>query len=80
MYTYKDFLTGGVKRTKGTFSGWTPKQGPLNARYAIFKNPKGEILVPEYCLTEETRKNISTLEDMRKIFVPVIRALNEEVA
>jgi tetraacyldisaccharide-1-P 4'-kinase len=72
MNTYKDFKTGKIKRTRGTFSGWTLPQGPLRARYAVFKNPKGEVIVPEYCLTKETRANIATLEDLRKVFVPVI--------
>ena len=75
MQTYKDFATGKIKRTRGEFAGWTAKQGPLNVRYAIFKNPKSEVLVPEYCLTEETRKNIECLCDMRKIFIPFLRGL-----
>ena len=80
MNTYKDFVTGRIKRTRGVFSGWTPNQGLLNARYAIFKNPKGVVLVPEYCLTKETKEKISTLEEMRKIFVPVIKARLEHDA
>lgn len=58
MFTYKDFITGKIKRTRGKFAGWT-KGGPLNANYAIFQNPRGAILVPEYLLTVETRNRIN---------------------
>ena len=62
MYTYKDFLTGKIKRTRGKFSNWSPPTGPLNVRYAIFANRKGVVCVPKYLLTEETKERISELE------------------
>ena len=58
MYTYKDIM-GKIKRTRGEFSGWTQPTGLLHARYAIFKNPKSDVLVPEYLLTTETRERIN---------------------
>ena len=61
-YFFKDFTTGKIRYTKGTFSGWTPKQGLVNARYAIFVNPKGTVYVPEYCLTKETKKELPSDE------------------
>ena len=60
-YTYKDFMGGKglrTKRTYGIFSGWTKPTGLLNVRYAIFKNPKSDVLVPEYLLTKETKAKI----------------------
>lgn len=60
-YTYKEFMTGEIKRTYGKFSKWSVPTGPLNARYAIFENPKGIVAVPEYCLTKETRDKIKAL-------------------
>jgi len=62
MYTYKDFLTGKIKRTRGKFAGWTDVTGPLSVKYAIFQNPRGVVLVPAYCLTEESKKEISEME------------------
>lgn len=61
MFTYRDFITGKLCKTRGRFSGWTEPIGPLKARYAIFSNPKGEVLVPEYLLTKETKQAISRL-------------------
>ena len=58
MYTYKDFVTGKIKRTRGKFHGWSPPTGPLNAIYAIFQNPKGIVAVPYYCLTKETKAQL----------------------
>ena len=58
MYTYKDIITDEIKRTRGGFAGWTKPTGLLNARYAIFKNPKSDVLVPEYLLTLETLARI----------------------
>jgi hypothetical protein len=57
-YTYKDFATGKQRWTKGQFAGWT-EGGPLGARYAIFQRLASSVLVPEYCLTQETRKELS---------------------
>ena len=58
MYTYKDFETGKLRRTRGKFAGWTRQTGALNARYARFRNRYSEVLVPDYCLTPETRRAI----------------------
>lgn len=68
MYEYRDFVTGETKKTRGKFAGWTPKQGPLSVRYAIFKNKKSEIMVPEHCLPKNTKEDIEVLADMYKIF------------
>ena len=59
MYTYKDFATGKIRKTRGKFSGWTRPTGLLKARYAIFSNPGGDVLVPEYLLTAETKERIA---------------------
>jgi hypothetical protein len=56
-YTYKDFSTGKIRWTRGKFSGWQ-RGGPLNAWYAVFQNPRGAVLVPEYCLTLESKAAI----------------------
>lgn len=58
MYTYKDFITGKIKRTRGQFNGWTQPTGLLKAPYAIFKNPCSTVLVPAYLLTPETKAAI----------------------
>ena len=29
MYTYKDFVTGKIKRTRGKFHGWSERTGTL---------------------------------------------------
>lgn len=62
MYTYKDFASGKIKRTRGRFSNWSDPTGPLNARYAIFANKKGAVCVPEYLLTKETKERIEALK------------------
>lgn len=61
MYTYKDFVTGKIKRTRGRFSHFSAPTGPLQARYALFKNPCGYVCVPEYCLTPETRARLAEM-------------------
>ena len=61
-YTYKDFETGKTKKTRGEFDGWTGLTGLLKVRYAIFKNPRGRIFVPAYCLTPETKAAIAKIE------------------
>lgn len=58
-YTYKDFVTGKIRSTRGRFANWSDPTGPLKARYAIFANQKGIVAVPEYCLTKETREAIA---------------------
>jgi len=59
MYTYTEFASNKIRRTKGKFCGWTEPMGILNVRYAIFRNRCSEILVPIYCLTKETKERIS---------------------
>ena len=61
-YTYKDFATGKTKSTRGEFDGWTEPTGLLKVRYAIFKNPRGKVFVPVYCLTPETKDAIAKME------------------
>jgi len=61
MYTYKDFATGKMRRTRGEFEQWSEPTGPLKVRYAIFKNPKGRVCVPSYCLTPETKAAIPSV-------------------
>jgi hypothetical protein len=63
MYTYKDFVSGKIKRTRGKFDGWTEPTGLLNARYAIFKNPLGVVMVPEYLLMPETKTKIEKIKN-----------------
>jgi len=58
MYQYKDFLTGKIKATRGKFAGWTKSTGLLDCRYAIFRNPKGWLFIPEFSLTKETRERL----------------------
>jgi hypothetical protein len=55
MFTYKDFITKKIRKTRGTFQGWTKPTGLLHVRYAIFRNPSGDVLVPVYLLTAETK-------------------------
>ena len=55
MYTYKDFVTGKIKRTRGKFYGWSERTGPLHVRYAMFQNPNGWVNMPAYLLTPETK-------------------------
>ena len=61
--TYKDFATGAIKRTRGRFDRWE-RGGPLNAWYAVFRNPCGVVLVPEYCLTLETRRALPAHQEV----------------
>jgi hypothetical protein len=63
MYTYKDFITGNIKKTRGEFSRWSEPTGPLSTRYAIFENPKGVVAVPEYLLTKETREKLMSISE-----------------
>ena len=57
-YTYKDFVTGKIRFTRGDFIGWTSGTGIIGAKYAVFHNRSVDILVPEYLLTPETRTAI----------------------
>ena len=59
MYTFKDFATGKIKRTRGKSTGWC-RGGPLGIQGAIFSNPRSKNWVPGYCLTAETRERIAT--------------------
>ena len=62
MYYYKDMVNGKIKGTRGKFTGWTERGGLLNARYAIFQNRRGAVLVPEYALTPESKKRVRDAE------------------
>lgn len=62
MYSYRDFATQALKRTRGKFAGWTAPMGPLTVRYAIFQNRASEIFVPRYLVTPETLARIGTPE------------------
>ena len=57
--TYKDFVTGKPKWTRGQFREWTDRQGPLNARYAVIERGRSALLIPEYCLTPESKRAIA---------------------
>ena len=57
-YTYKDILTGKIRYTQGTFTGWTQGTGLIGCRYAIFSTRKTQVLVPEYLLTREAKEAI----------------------
>lgn len=57
-YVYKDFVTGGTRRTFGVFDKWEGPTGPLNAYYAIFKTRRTFVCVPEYCLTPDSRQRL----------------------
>ena len=58
-YTFKDFVTGKIKRTRGKFAGWVTDG--MDIRRAVFELPSGEHYVPEYCLTPETKKALESL-------------------
>ena len=57
-YTYKDFVTAKIRKTRGVFSGFTKPTGLLQTRYAIFELSASTNLVPEYLLTKETKQAI----------------------
>lgn len=52
---YKDFATGATHFTRGRFDRWE-RGGPLNGWYAFILLPSSELMIPEYCLTVESRK------------------------
>ena len=58
MTPYKDMVTGKLRHTRGIFAGWTEPTGLVGVPYAIFRNPRGEVLVPEYCLPPEVRRTL----------------------
>jgi len=62
-YTYKDFVTGKIRFTRGRFEGWTPGTGIIGAKYAIFRTKATEVLIPEYLLTQDTRAAIKAAEE-----------------
>lgn len=62
-YTYRDINNKQrIRRTRGQFAGWTEPTGLLNVRYAIFRNRCGDVLVPRYLLTEETKRAIEQVQ------------------
>ena len=56
FYTYKDFVTGKLKRTYGRFVKW--HIGGIAGVYAVFSLPASNLFIPAYCLTPETKKAI----------------------
>ena len=61
-YNYKDFVTGKRRWTSGEFIGFTNPTGLLDVPYAIFRRRSGDLLVPEYLLTLETRTALADKE------------------
>lgn len=59
-YTFKDFITGKPRFTRGQFVGWTEPTGLLKVKYAIFQRRASKLFVPEYLLTRETREAIAS--------------------
>ncbi len=58
-YTYRDVEHPEKTRfTRGRFAGWTGPTGLLKAYYAIFQRKSDTLYVPEYLLTQETRKRL----------------------
>jgi len=57
-YTYKDFVTGKIRKTRGAFKEFTAPLDLIGSRYAIFELPASTLLVPEYLLTKETKEAI----------------------
>ena len=57
-YTYKDFVTGKTRFTRGSFVGWSERTGPLHVHYALFVTACTTISVPRYCVTLETLEKI----------------------
>ncbi len=64
MTSYREFATGKIRQTRGHFEGWSERTGPLQVRYAIFRNPRGCVCVPEYCLDAETRRTLGKGENV----------------
>ncbi len=60
-YTYIDFLTGNIRRTRGKFSGWITDG--LSIRRAVFQLRSSAWFVPEWCLTDETRAAIAEAKE-----------------
>lgn len=65
-YTYRDFITGKVRFTRGKFAGWTEETGLVKVPYAIFDNPKSTVFVPVYLLTPETRAAIGNPPEVQQ--------------
>ena len=63
MYSYKDFVTGKVRRTNGVFINWSEPTGLLHMRYAIFRRRCTILAVPVYLLTKETRALLPPYEE-----------------
>jgi hypothetical protein len=60
-HTYKDFVTGKIRYTRGKFLNWT-EGGIIGAKYAVFATAKNYLLIPIYLLTAETRAAIKEVE------------------
>ena len=57
-YFYRDSVTGKARYTRGRFTGWSEPSGLLQARYARFETPRGQVFVPVYALLAETRQKL----------------------
>lgn len=47
-----------IKRTRGTFAGYTGPYGCFGFNYAIFRNKATEVLIPTHDLTQATKARI----------------------
>lgn len=63
MYTYKDFMTDKIHKTRGTFVRWQ-KDGPLNVWGVLFQKPRSVMWVPRYLLTQETLAQLPKAPDV----------------
>lgn len=64
MYTYKDFITGKIRKTRGKFSGWTEPTGFLKVPYAM-ENIKKMVL----CAKVSDRLNLTFCDEQdRPVF------------
>ena len=60
-YTYRDFVTGRPRWTRGKFIEWY-KDG-WGIWRAVFARKSDVLLMPEYCMTKETKAVIPPHEE-----------------
>ena len=58
-YTYKDFVTGKIRKTRGKFKGFTKPLGLLQVPFAKFELSGSINLIPRYLLTKETKERLN---------------------
>ena len=63
-YTYKDFITGKERYTKGVFIGWMNPSKIVDIRYAKFKRKRSSIYIPEYLLSNGSKQVIKDIEEV----------------